>query len=252
MGFIIKAEDKRIKTESVNLLREAAQNEYCNAHDRTRTKDSKAGIALPIIATYFLALAQMNDYCAINAFPITGFGSALVPATIFTAYTVALGSIDIGFFAVVVYPAPALVADASPLYGFTVAQRANDHIVGTGAGADIHRGDGIYGFHNIHKGFNRRFCRNFGGEGGICIGSFGYGRIGFRFGGIVRCLGFLRGGGGVIRIVSGYCGAFGRTGGFDGAGVGGIFLAGDTASEGGHHADDQEQGQDFLECVVFH
>lgn len=84
------AEDKRIKTESVNLLREAAQNEYCNEHDRTRTMDSKAGIALPIIATYFLALAQMNDYCSINAFPITGFGSALVPATIFTAYTVAL------------------------------------------------------------------------------------------------------------------------------------------------------------------
>ena len=170
-----------------------------------------------------------------------------------------VGSIDIGFFAVVVYPAPALVADASPLNGFAVAQRANDHIVGAGAGADIHRGDGIYGFHNIHKGFNRRFCRNFGGEGGICVGSFCCGRIGFCFCRFGRCLGFLRGGGGCIRVVGGYgraiCGsrgAFGRTGGFDGAGVGGIFLAGDTASEGGHHADDQEQGQDFLERVVFH
>ena len=74
-----------------------------------------------------------------------------------------------------------------------------------------------------------------------------------------RCLGFLRGGGGDIRAVSGcscaICGprgAFGRTGGFDGAGFGGIFLAGDTASEGSHHADDQEQGQNFLERVVFH
>ena len=170
-----------------------------------------------------------------------------------------VGSIDIGFFAVVVYPAPALVADAGSLDGFAVAQRANDHIVGAGAGADIDRGDGIYGFHNIHKGFNRRFCRNFGGEGGICVGSFRCRRLGFCFCRFGRCLGFLRGGGGCIRVVGGCgraicgpCGAFGRTGGFDGAGFSGIFLAGDTASEGGHHADDQEQGQGFLECVVFH
>jgi len=54
------------------------------------------------------------------------------------------------------------------------------------------------------------------------------------------------------RAICGFCGAFGRTGGYDGAGFSGIFLAGDTASEGGHHADDQEQGQDFLERVVFH
>lgn len=84
------SEGSKINSASVELLRSAAQNEYSNEHERTRTMDSKAGIALPIIATYFLALAQMNDYRSINAIPITGFSSLLVPTTIFITYSAAL------------------------------------------------------------------------------------------------------------------------------------------------------------------
>lgn len=55
--------------------------------------DSKAGIALPIIATYFLALAQMNDYKALNVAPATGFLSILVPMIAFLTYSAALGKL---------------------------------------------------------------------------------------------------------------------------------------------------------------
>lgn len=51
------ADNSEINTASIELLRNAAQNVYSNEHERTRTMDSKAGIALPIIAAYFLALA---------------------------------------------------------------------------------------------------------------------------------------------------------------------------------------------------
>ena len=84
------AENTEINSEAIDLLRNAAQNEYSNEHERTRTMDSKAGIALPIIATYFLALAQMNDYKALNVSPITGFLSILVPTMGFLTYSAAL------------------------------------------------------------------------------------------------------------------------------------------------------------------
>ena len=170
-----------------------------------------------------------------------------------------VGSIDIGFCAIVINSAPALVADASPLNGFAVAQRAYKHIVGAGARADIDIRNSIDFFHNIHKGFNRRFCRNFCRECGVRVGSFCCGRIGFSFRGDGRFLSILRGRGGDIRAVSGcgcaICGrsgAFGRTGGFEDTGFIRIFLAENTSSERGHHADDQERGQDFLESIAFH
>ena len=84
------ADNSEINTASIELLRNAAQNEYSNEHERTRTMDTKAGIALPIISAYFLALAQMNDYKSINIMPLTDFESILLPAVIFLTYTTAL------------------------------------------------------------------------------------------------------------------------------------------------------------------
>lgn len=84
------ADNSEINTASIELLRNAAQNEYSNEHERTRTMDTKAGIALPIISAYFLALAQMNDYKSISITPLTDFVSVLMPTVIFLTYTTAL------------------------------------------------------------------------------------------------------------------------------------------------------------------
>lgn len=84
------AEKAEVNTEAIELLRNAAQTEYSNEHERTRTMDSKAGIALPIIATYFLALAQMNDFKAINEVQVTSYLSILVPTIVILTYSVAL------------------------------------------------------------------------------------------------------------------------------------------------------------------
>ena len=84
------ANHSEINATSIELLRSAAQNEYSNEHERTRTMDTKAGIALPIISAYFLALAQMNDYKSICVTPITDFVSVLMPAVVFLTYTAAL------------------------------------------------------------------------------------------------------------------------------------------------------------------
>lgn len=84
------ADNSEINTASIELLRNAAQIEYSNEHERTRTMDTKAGIALPIIAAYFLAVAQMNDYKSISITPLTDFVSVLMPAVIFLTYTTAL------------------------------------------------------------------------------------------------------------------------------------------------------------------
>lgn len=84
------AVNSEINTAAIELLRNAAQNEYSNEHERTTTMDAKAGIALPIISAYFLALAQMNDYKSFSVTPVTEFVSILVPATVFMTYTAAL------------------------------------------------------------------------------------------------------------------------------------------------------------------
>lgn len=84
------ATENKINAESIELLRSAAQNEYSNEHERTTTMDSKAGIALPIISAYFLALAQMNDYKSISYIPLTNFLSVFLPAMIIISYTAAL------------------------------------------------------------------------------------------------------------------------------------------------------------------
>ena len=87
-----------IRKESVELLRSAAQNEYSNEHERTRTMDTKAGIGLPIVAAYFLSLAQMNDYKTINETVIVNIQTLIEPVLLFIAYTTAL---VFSFFAVV-------------------------------------------------------------------------------------------------------------------------------------------------------
>lgn len=83
------AENSEINSASIELLRNAAQNEYSNEYERTRTMAAKARIALPIIAAYFLALAQMNDYKSINITPVTDFVSVLMPTVIFLTYKTA-------------------------------------------------------------------------------------------------------------------------------------------------------------------
>ncbi len=82
----IKAE-KTINARSIQLLLETSQNEYRSEHDRTTTIDYKAGIALPILATYFLAITQMNDYKAILAIPTDSFSHSILLITLFLTYS---------------------------------------------------------------------------------------------------------------------------------------------------------------------
>lgn len=59
------ADEIEFKSESIDLLRDAAQDAYSNEQKRTATIDSKAGIAMPIISAYFLALAEMKKDLAV-------------------------------------------------------------------------------------------------------------------------------------------------------------------------------------------
>lgn len=67
------------RSDAIDLLRDAAQDEYGNEQKRTATIDSKAGIALPIISAYFLALAEMNDYKSFLNVEITTILTLLIP-----------------------------------------------------------------------------------------------------------------------------------------------------------------------------
>ena len=85
-------------SESIDLLRDAAQDEYGNEQKRTATIDSKAGIALPIISAYFLALAEMNDYKSFLNVKITTILTLLIPILKLILYT---ASLIIAFLAVI-------------------------------------------------------------------------------------------------------------------------------------------------------
>lgn len=76
--------------ESINLLRDTAQNEYSNELKRTSSIDSKAGIALPIIVAYFLSIAQMNDFNMIVAMPVSKLSEAIVPMLTLLSYIISL------------------------------------------------------------------------------------------------------------------------------------------------------------------
>lgn len=84
------ADEIEFKSESIDLLRDAAQDEYGNEQKRTATIDSKAGIAMPIISAYFLALAEMNDYKSFMVVQISDFLSLIIPAVKFISYTASL------------------------------------------------------------------------------------------------------------------------------------------------------------------
>ena len=83
-------ENVKYNTNSTGLLLETAKSEYDNEHNRTSVIDSKTSIALPIISTYFLALAQMNDYKTIFTFNINSFKDLIIPILMFLTYTSSL------------------------------------------------------------------------------------------------------------------------------------------------------------------
>lgn len=86
----ISRQNDMLKGASLNLLLEAAHDEYDRELARSSTIDSKAGIALPILATYSLSLAQMSDYASILDAQIADFTSLLLPLSIFLSYTTTL------------------------------------------------------------------------------------------------------------------------------------------------------------------
>lgn len=96
---------EQANARAVQLLLETAQQEYGQEHGRTSTIDAKAGIALPILAAYFLAFAQMNDYKAIFLLPTDDFGAAMVPIALFVTYTagLVLSMLSVLFMAKVVF-----------------------------------------------------------------------------------------------------------------------------------------------------
>lgn len=65
---------------SGEILFDVAKTEYQNEFDRSNTIDTKVGIALPIIATYFFLVLQYRSIPAIFANPIdmTSVGNAIL------------------------------------------------------------------------------------------------------------------------------------------------------------------------------
>lgn len=82
--------EQSFNMDSVNLLVSTAKSEYESEHNRTSIIDSKAGISLPIVSAYFLALAPMNNYKDIFLMKINCFWNLLIPAFLFITYTVSL------------------------------------------------------------------------------------------------------------------------------------------------------------------
>lgn len=109
-----KAEDIR----SVELLYTIAQNEYSNEHERTNMIHSKAGIALPIISAYFLALIQMNDYKSMLAIMVKDFWSSLTASSLFLSYTIsaAFAIASVVYMAMVVFAKGYMRIDPENLY----------------------------------------------------------------------------------------------------------------------------------------
>lgn len=84
------SQETEFELESVELLLETSKSEYENEHNRTTVIDTKTGISLPIIAAYFIALAEMNDYKGIFAFSISSFWDIIIPSLLFLTYTASM------------------------------------------------------------------------------------------------------------------------------------------------------------------
>lgn len=110
--------DIKYDIQAIELLRNAAQNEYSNEHERTATIDSKAGIALPIISAYFLALAQMNDFKSIMVVTVSDIMSVLIPVMTIITYSTALAFalIAVVWMARVVFTRPYCKINPRDLY----------------------------------------------------------------------------------------------------------------------------------------
>lgn len=79
-----------IDMKSVELLLGITQSEYNNEYERTNMIQSKAGIALPIIAAYFLTIAQMNDYKSMFQVTVTTVRDILLSFGLCVSYSLAL------------------------------------------------------------------------------------------------------------------------------------------------------------------
>ena len=112
------SENKKNDVRSVELLYTIAQNEYSNEHERTNVIHSKAGIALPILSAYFLAVIQMNDYKSMLAIMVKDFWSSLTAASLFLSYTVsaAFALVSVVYMAKVVFAKGYMRIDPENLY----------------------------------------------------------------------------------------------------------------------------------------
>lgn len=90
--------ESKFNLEAVKLLYETTKTEYENEHSRTSIIDSKTSISLPIIATYFLALVQMNDFKQIMSVEISAFYILVQTGILFITYII---SLVFAFFAVI-------------------------------------------------------------------------------------------------------------------------------------------------------
>jgi len=97
--------EEQANAHATQLLLDMAQQEYGQEHERISTIDYKAGIALPILAAYFLAYAQMNNFKKILSLPITNFITSLIPVLLFVTYTagLVLSMLSVFFMAKVVF-----------------------------------------------------------------------------------------------------------------------------------------------------
>lgn len=100
-----KIAEEQVNIRAAQLLLEMTQQEYGQEHERISTIDYKAGIALPILAAYFLAYAQMNNFREIFCLPITDFVTSLIPILLFVTYTAGLllSMLSVFFMAKVVF-----------------------------------------------------------------------------------------------------------------------------------------------------
>lgn len=75
---------------AVSLLLNVTRDEYNSEHIRTTTIDNKTNISLPIIAAYFLTLAQFTDYKTLFNISIISYLDLIKPTIYLLIYIMSL------------------------------------------------------------------------------------------------------------------------------------------------------------------
>lgn len=86
----MKIQTVKFNHNAITLLMNTAKEEYNSEHIRTTTIDNKTNISLPIIAAYFLTLAQFTDYKTLFNISIVSYLDLIKPTIYLFIYVMSL------------------------------------------------------------------------------------------------------------------------------------------------------------------